>query len=154
MGKDLCPGTCKKKRGLAQNVKVTDVSKPTDKCPALTLADVQAAIAADVQDDYSFPEYEVVGCAHENCTCGAKDWPAPVWITENFEWEYDKEIPKDGDKPARTCTYQIKGTVETCVQLIEGPCKASSRKKGKTPKKKSKKAGKFRPRARARARRG
>jgi hypothetical protein len=142
MGTDPCPNaTCKKKRGLAQKVTVATVSPPTANCPAVTVADALAAIQADVLDEYSFPEYEVVGCVKENCICGAKDWPVPVWQTDTFDWELDKEIPKTPDKPARTCTYQITGTVETCVQLIEGPCRAHKLKKGKTPKKKGK-AGK------------
>lgn len=153
MGKDPCPGTCKKKRGLAQNVKVTKVSPPTQNCPKLTEADAKAAIEADVIDEYSFPEYELVGCTKENCTCGASNWPKPDWQTDTFDWELDKEIPKNGDKPAHTCTYQISGTVETCVQMIEGPCRVRQLKKGKTPKKKSK-AGKVKPQARRGGRRG
>jgi hypothetical protein len=144
MGTDPClNSTCKKKRGKARNPQVTKVSAPAADCPKLTNAQALAEIQADVIDEYSFDAYEITKCSLPNCVCGITDssWPKEEWETQKFEWELEKTIPAQGAKKAHTCTYQIEGTVETCVQLAEGPCKAFKLKKGKTPKKKAK-AGK------------
>lgn len=135
MGKDHCPGTCKKKESQAKNVSVTDVSAPITNCPKLTSQQAQAAIQADVIDDNTYTT-ELEKCKDEKCPCVYPSWDKPDFNTLQFDWDLreEVEVTVEGKKKKITCDYKIAGTVEVATRVVEGFCRGK-KVKGKTTKK-------------------
>lgn len=122
----LCAGVCRWQESDAQHVKVNEVTRHDDDCPALTNDAAKDAIAADVIRDQKGTVSIGDGKCKEPCECKRNDpppWP-PNWTSIPFEWEYETEITLG--TPPRTrkkkCKYTVKGTVDIKLRIIEGVC--------------------------------
>lgn len=122
-----CKGICKKQESDAQLVKVTSVKKLNDLCPDLSNEDAQDYIENDVLNDQK-GVIDLSDC-HGDCHC---EWdPPPPWPNKWTKTPFDWQLTLENDL---SCKYEVEGTVETKVRVIEGKCTPRVVKGGSTHK--------------------